>query len=307
MAILKEGLTANKKKVALVVLTLNPGPSFIDWLDSVRTQTLLPDELLVIDSQSTDSFPEKAVGYGFSIYKIQRSEFGHGKTRQLALELLPDSEIVIFMTQDAILENRNSLEHLIKGLEFPEVVAAYGRQLPTKNASPIEAHARIFNYPKRSRIKSLEDVQELGVKTPFFSNSFSAYKTSFLIKVGGFPTHLNFGEDVFVASKLLLRGWRIAYIAEARAFHSHRFSFREEWNRYLQVGQFYGQEEWIIKLFGKTSGEGMNFFLSEIRYVSSRNIFLLPESLIRVFIKFSGYYIGIIQGQNHQISRASSS
>lgn len=307
MDILKEGFTTDKKKVALVVLTLNPGPSFIEWLDAVRTQTLLPDELLVIDSQSTDSFPEKAVDYGFSLYKIQRNEFGHGKTRQLALELLPDSEIVIFMTQDAILENRNSLEHLVKGLDFPEVVASYGRQLPKKNASPIEAHARIFNYPQRSRLKSLEDVQELGVKTPFFSNSFSAYKTSFLIKVGGFPTHLDFGEDVFVASKLLLEGWQIAYIAEAKVFHSHQFSYRAEWSRYLQIGQFYGREKWIVRSFGKTSREGMKFVLSEIHYVSSRNIFLLPESLIRVLIKLSGYYIGIKQGQKHQISRLSSS
>lgn len=286
------GDALTRKRIGLVVLTLNPGPSFVDWLDAVRHQTLCPDELLVIDSQSTDSYPEQAVRYGFAFHRIRREEFGHGKTRQLAVEILTGSEIIIFMTQDAILEKTDSLAHLIKGLESSEVGAAYGRQLPRKDASPIEAHARLFNYPDSSRVKSLEDIQELGIKTPFISNSFSAYKKNALMDVGGFPPHLNFGEDVYVASKLILKGWRIAYVAEATVFHSHWFTYREEWNRYLQVGQFYGREAWIIQAFGSTKGEGKKFVLSEIGYLFSKNALLIPSSLFRTILKFVGYHVG---------------
>lgn len=276
----------------MVVLTLDPGPSFVDWLDAVHNQTLIPDALLVIDSQSTDIYLEEAVHYGFTIHTIQRTQFGHGKTRQLALELLTNIEIIVFMTQDAILENPNSLANLVKVLETTEVVAAYGRQLPRKDAAPIEAHARLFNYPDCSRIKSLEDAKELGIKTPFFSNSFSVYKKNSLLRVGGFPTHLNFGEDVYVASKLLLEGWRIAYVSEATVFHSHRYSYKEEWKRYLQVGAFYSKEDWILKSFGYPTGEGKKFFFSEIKYLLSNNIFLIVSSLFRTSLKLVGYYLG---------------
>ena len=276
----------------MVVLTLDPGPSFVDWLDAVHNQTLIPDALLVIDSQSTDIYLEEAVHYGFTIHTIQRTQFGHGKTRQLALELLTNIEIIVFMTQDAILENPNSLANLVKVLETTEVVAAYGRQLPRKDAAPIEAHARLFNYPDCSRIKSLEDAKELGIKTPFFSNSFSVYKKNSLLRVGGFPTHLNFGEDVYVASKLLLEGWRIAYVSEAKVFHSHRYSYKEEWKRYLQVGAFYSKEDWILKSFGYPTGEGKKFFFSEIKYLLSNNIFLIVSSLFRTSLKLVGYYLG---------------
>lgn len=286
------GDALTRKRIGLVVLTMNPGPSFVDWLDAVRHQTLSIDELLVIDSQSTDSYPEMAVRYGFSFHRIRREEFGHGKTRQLAVEILTGSEIIIFMTQDAILEKPDSLAHLMKGLESPEVGAAYGRQLPRKDASPIEAHARLFNYPDSSRVKSLEDIQELGIKTPFISNSFSAYKKNALMDAGGFPLHLNFGEDVYVASKLILKGWRIAYAAQSTVFHSHRFTYREEWNRYLQVGQFYGREAWIIQAFGNTRGEGKRFVLSEVGYLFSRNALLIPSSLFRTILKFVGYHVG---------------
>lgn len=279
-------------RIGLIVLTLNPGPSFVHWLESVRRQTLCPDDLLVIDSQSTDSFPEHAINYGFTLHTIKRDEFGHGKTRQLALETLSSADIIIFMTQDAVLEKTDSFANLLKGMSSPDVGAAYGRQVPRKDSSPIEAHARLFNYPDRSRVKSLESIQELGIKTPFMSNSFSAYKKNALIEAGGFPSHLNFGEDVYVAARMILKGWRIAYVADATVYHSHRYSYREEWNRYLQVGQFYGREDWIVKTFGNAKGEGLKFVLSELGYLFPRYLFLIPFSLFRTILKFVGYHVG---------------
>ena len=279
-------------KIGLVVLTLNPGPSFVDWLDSVRSQTLGPEHLLVIDSQSTDSYPERAKDYGFALHMIKQGEFRHGKTRQLAIEILSDAEVVIFMTQDAVPGTPDSFANLIKGMSAPDIGAAYGRQLPRKGASPIEAHARLFNYPDRSQVKSVENIQDLGIKTPFLSNSFSAYKRSALMEAGGFPPHLDFGEDVYVAARMILNGWRISYVADATVYHSHRYSYREEWNRYLQVGRFYGKEDWIVKTFGNAKGEGLNFVLSELRYLFSRNLFLIPSSLFRTILKFVGYHVG---------------
>lgn len=279
-------------RIGLVVPTLNPGPSFVDWLESVRRQTLCPEDLLVIDSQSTDSYPEQAVRFGFTLHKIRREEFGHGKTRQLAIEILSESEIIIFMTQDAVLETPDSFANLLKGMSAPDIGAAYGRQLPRKDSSPIEAHARLFNYPDRSRVKSLENIQELGIKTPFLSNSFSAYKKNALMEAGGFPSRLNFGEDVYVAARMILKGWRIAYVADATVYHSHRYSYREEWNRYLQVGRFYGKEDWIVKTFGNTRGEGKKFVLSELGYLFPRHLFLIPSSLFRTILKFVGYHVG---------------
>lgn len=279
-------------RIGLVVPTLNPGSSFVDWLESVRHQTICPEDLLVIDSQSTDSYPEQAVRFGFTLHKIRREEFGHGKTRQLAIEILSESEIIIFMTQDAVLETPDSFANLLKGMSSPDIGAAYGRQLPRKDSSPIEAHARLFNYPDRSRVKSLENIQELGIKTPFLSNSFSAYKKNALMEAGGFPSRLNFGEDVYVAARMILKGWRIAYVADATVYHSHRYSYREEWNRYLQVGRFYGKEDWIVKTFGNARGEGKKFVLSELGYLFPKHLFLIPSSLFRTILKFVGYHVG---------------
>ena len=46
---------------------------------------------------------------------------------------------------------------------------AFGRIISRHGAGPIEAHARLFNYPAESEVRTLEDVSHLGFKTIFFS------------------------------------------------------------------------------------------------------------------------------------------
>lgn len=279
-------------KVGLAVLTLNPGSDWIRWLEALGKQSFRPDRILDIDSGSEDGSPDLSLDAGMELHRISREDFGHGKTRQLAVEILSDVDVIVFMTQDAILADSDSLEELIEGLVPSEIGATFGRQLPRIGASPIEAHARLFNYPEQSRVKSLEDVPELGIKTPFFSNSFGAYKRKALLEVGGFPEGVNFGEDVFVASRMLLKGWKIAYVAESKVYHSHDYSLGEEFRRYVQVGKFYGREKWIVQTFGRTGGEGKKYVLSELRFLAMNRFTMIPLEIFRSAVKFLGYHFG---------------
>lgn len=283
--------------VALIVLTLNPGPEWIDWLNAFQTQNFRPEHLLVIDSSSQDGYPEKAASLGFQIRTIPRDAFSHGGTRQWAVDIFHNADIVVFMTQDAIFADPESLSNLIMAFRDPDVGAAFGRQLPRKSAGPIEAHARIFNYPPVSKVKSIADARELGVKTAFFSNSFGAYRRAALVEVGGFPADLSFCEDVYASSKLLEAGWKIAYVSDATVFHSHHYSYGEEFRRYVSIGTFYGQEKWITETFGKTRDEGRRYVFSELRYLIPRHIHLLPSALVRTALKLVGYRIGMFRAR----------
>jgi rhamnosyltransferase len=49
--------------------------------------------------------------------------------------------------------------------------------------------------------------------------------------VGGFPAHTIMNEDTYVAGKMLTRGWKISYVAEAAVHHSHDYRFSEEFRR----------------------------------------------------------------------------
>jgi len=282
-------------KFTVCVPTLNAATNWSSFSSALRSQTAKPHEVIIIDSESEDGTAEFAKRDGFRVISIARRDFRHGATRQFAAELAADSDIIVYLTQDAILTSPDSLAILLCTFENPEVVAAYGRQLPRKGADPIESHARTFNYPPWSRVRSAKSVESLGFRTIFFSNSFGAYRRSALMEVGGFPTDASFGEDTLVAARLISNGWQIAYVAEAQVFHSHSHTWLQEFQRYKSVGVLHATNQWVLRDFGGASGEGLRFVKSELALLSKSAPYLIPSAIIRNFCKYLGYKVGMLE------------
>jgi O-antigen biosynthesis alpha-1,3-rhamnosyltransferase len=278
--------------LGVIVPTFRARWQLSDCLEPVLASVLKP-RVLVIDSSSDDGTMELAREMGVEVISIPQREFDHGATREMARKRV-GSEVVVMLTQDAILTSPESLDRIVEVFADPEVVAAYGRQLPHRNAGPIGAHARLFNYPPKSRVKSKSDADELGIKTAFISNSFAAYRQRALDAAGGFPAKVILGEDTCVAARLLLAGGKIAYVAEATAFHSHDYGMIQEFQRYFDTGVFHRQEAWIKEAFGHAESEAARFLLSEMRYLLRRAPYLLPYAIIRSATKYLGYRLGAI-------------
>lgn len=282
-------------KYSLCLLTLNAGDFAPRWLDAFSKQHNCDIDCLVIDSSSNDNSLSLFSLAGFRSLKIPREKFNHGDTRNLAISLCNKSDIIIFMTQDSFLSTPNSLQTLINVFYDLKVGAAYGRQLPHKFSGTIETHARLFNYPIESKIKSCFNVPSLGIKSVFISNSFSAYRRSALESVGGFPSNCIVSEDTFVAAKMILGGWEIAYCAEAQVYHSHNYSWRQEFQRYFDIGVFHAREPWIRQKFGGAEGEGRRFVISEIKFLLRRAPHLVFSACIRTGIKYLGFRVGLAE------------
>lgn len=276
----------------LVCPTLNAGESTNNFFSALSNQPIKPEILLAIDSSSDDNTVDNFKKYGFKAHQIPRYSFNHGATRQLALSLCPDADIIVYMTQDSILASHDSIKNILAPFKDEKIGAVCGRQLPHTNASPLAAHARLFNYSAESSIKSLDDISRLGIKAAFISNSFAAYRRTALMDVGGFPSDVIFGEDTFVAAKMLKAGWKVAYSADASCYHSHNYSMIEEFRRYFDIGVFHSREKWFIASLGKPEGEGKKFVLSEIKYLTQHAPWLIPSAIVRTGLKLFGYKLG---------------
>ncbi len=283
------------KNTLLVLPTRNPGQTFDVWIDAVNRLSGRPGFISVIDSSSTDGTQEKAKSAGFTVTVIDQADFNHGSTRQLAVEKGIDYEFIVFMTQDAIFSNPESFENLLRAFDDGAVAAVCGRQIPRPNAGHIEAHSRIRNYPDQSFIRGFEDNEEHGIKTAFLSNSFAAYRVSALNEVGGFPGDVIFGEDMYVAAKLLKAGYKIAYAADACVYHSHDYSLWQEMKRYFDMGVFHASEPWIRSEFGGAEGEGVKFVVSEFKYLSKHDLLRMPEGLLRTLLRYTGFRLGLME------------
>ncbi|QJQ96047.1 MULTISPECIES: glycosyltransferase family 2 protein [Halomonadaceae] len=278
-------------KVGLCVPTLNAGPQWREWL--LRT---LPAasmyRVLIIDSTSEDETAVLAEQAGCEVTTIARSDFDHGGTRGWAIGQLDDCEIIVFLTQDAIVADSATLDRLVEVFDDPLVGAAFGRQLPHDDATPIAAHARFFNYPSVSYQVSFSDVERLGIKAAFLSNSFAAYRREALIAAGGFPTGTILSEDMIAGARLLKAGWKLHYCADAQVYHSHNYSVIQECRRYFDIGVLHRRESWLLDMLGRAEGEGKRYVLSETKYLLKRSPMRLPEALIRNFAKYIGYRLG---------------
>jgi rhamnosyltransferase len=282
---------------SVIIPTLNASQVWSRMEEGLKKQRMRPHRILIVDSESNDGTAALASRAGFEIVSIPRHTFNHGGTRSLAASLALEDGILVYLTQDCILANEDSLETLLSAFSEPQVGAAYGRQLPHLGARPIEAHARNFNYPPVSDLRSLESRQRLGFKAAFISNSFAAYRRSALEAVGGFPSDVIFGEDTVTAARMLVEGWKIAYVAEAEAYHSHTYSWRQDFRRYFDIGVLHARESWMIKTFGTTGGEGSRFVFSELAYLWPKYAWLIPSALIRTAAKFAGYRLGLIEAR----------
>ena len=278
-------------RAALIIPTRNAGPNWTEVLYSIRNQTFKPSQLICIDSESTDDTAELAKTYGFIVKSIPAEQFNHGRTRNETANSLEGVDIVIFLTQDARPQTRNTLDSIIRAFSDPSIGAAYGRQCPRTGADAIEAHARYFSYPKTSAITSLSDVSKLGMHAAPLSNSFAAYRLSALKGVGGFPDAI-LGEDVVAGARLLLSGWRIYYSADAVVIHSHSFSYPSQFRRYFDIGVFHTNFSWLLTRFGTPHGRGLKFILSELSFLKRHSPKLIPKSILFTVAKFAGYHLG---------------
>lgn len=281
-------------RVAAVIPVLNGGTVWQEAAAALCAQTPPPDTVHVIDSGSTDGSDRIAENAGFSVTRIDKRDFDHGGTREQAVEALGGADVVIFMTQDAVLETPSALASLVSAFEDSDVGVAYGRQLPRVDAGVLEAHARLFNYPSIAHTYVFADRHRLGIKAAFTSNSFAAYRRDALLQVGGFPNKLILSEDMVVAARLLTAGWSVAYVAEARVFHSHGYTLVKEFQRYFDVGVFHSDQHWILEQFGRPEGEGIRFLRSEVRYTLRRAPWLLPALVLRAVTKYAGYRLGLM-------------
>jgi rhamnosyltransferase len=281
-------------KFALVIPTLNAGPWLKDLCQGIESQSAKPEIFIVVDSASTDNTVAQLTAIGAKVVPVARKDFDHGKTRQDAIALLPpDIDIVVLLTQDAILTDSNAVSRLLAAFDDPQTGMAYGRQLPRPDAGAIEAHARLFRYGAVPDTADASSFSAKGLQAAFCSNSFAAYRLSALAAVGGFPRRCIFGEDTITAVRMMKKGWKKAYVADACVRHSHDYSHLEEFRRYFDIGVLHQTTPEIRDLRSRSlHGEGKRFLVSELDYLRRNDFTAIPDALVRTVLKYAAYRLG---------------
>ena len=202
------------------------------------------------------------------------------------------SPVVVFMTQDALPTDSRCMENLLFPLTDERVAAVCARQIARPEARASEKAFREFRYPKKSEVWNKEDVPRLGIRAYLLSDACSAYRRTAYEAVGGFEHPIITDEDMLIAADFLNAGYRLAYQADACVWHSHRYTFRQEYQRNYRIGQFlarYGHR------FGGSGemGEGLRMigFVTK-KLLQKGKVWEIPPFWVNCAAKFLGSRAG---------------
>ena len=238
---------------------------------------------------SKDMTEKYLIDNGIWYRKIKKSEFSHSLSREKeALE--SDSDILVFVTQDVVIDDELWLYNLVKDIGENGIVAAYSRQLTKYNN--IEKYTRESNYPAVSKVVSKDDIPKLGLKTFFFSDASSAIDAKIFKKLNGYDGKvLPTNEDMYIAYKIINNGYKIKYCAESVVHHSHNFTLKEVYKRYKLTGEFFKQNSYLDNYGTNKSGGGLAKYIFK-RALQEKNFKVLLRFLPDMSVRFIGMKVG---------------
>lgn len=287
----------NNLHVDVIIPVYQPDNKLNQLLIRMDKQTIKPNKIIILQTITNlikkDEFKiPNNYGIDIQVIYVDKENYDHGGTRRYGATL-SDADILMYMTQDAIPVDEFLIERLLEPYQDSQVSATYARQMPGSKADIIEEYTRSFNYSNESKIKSIKDIKELGIKTYFCSNVCATYRRDIYERLGGFVERTIFNEDMIMAHAMIHAGYKVAYQAEAKVVHSHIYSYLQQFTRNFDLGVSHRQYASVF-LGVSSEAEGIRLVKSTLQYLMDRKEYLMiPDLILSSGFKYLGYKLGV--------------
>ena len=215
------GRVASRLSTSIIIRALNEAEHLPALYSGLLRQTIQPDQIVLVDSGSTDDTVPISEAHGADIVHIAPEDFSFGRSLNVGCAAAT-GDILVFVSAHVYPIDEHWLANLVEPFERDEIVLSYGRQTGDHRTKFSELQLMRQWYP---------DVSEPDQSTPFCNNANCAIRRS---EWQRFPydEELTGLEDLAWAELAVRRGGRIAYRADATIAHIHDEHFPQIRNRY---------------------------------------------------------------------------
>ncbi len=199
-------------RISIVIRTLNEGRYLDDLLEMIARQRFDGHEVetVVIDSGSTDGTVAIAEHRGCIVTHIRKDEFSFGRSLNRGC-LASSGAVLVFISGHCIPVGDDWLQRLCQPVINGQVSYAYGRQIGDDDSNYSERRIFAKYYPDTSAVP----------QQGFFANNANAVLLRDVWEANPFDETLTGLEDMELAKRLIAKGLKVGYVAEAPVFHHH--------------------------------------------------------------------------------------
>lgn len=218
--------------ISIVIPVLNGAEHLEEIFDAIAGQELGEEiETLVIDSGSTDGSVEIARRAGVQVIEIPKSEFQHGRTRNLGVAST-SGRLICFLTQDATPATSGWAQAYVDVFDGDASIgAAYGPHIPRPGNNPFMARLLTEFFGEMAGEEGGVAVHSGAHAIPYLSNSNSCVRRALWDEIPF--REIPYAEDQALGADLLAAGWKKAYVPGAGALHSHEYTLWESCRRWF--------------------------------------------------------------------------
>jgi glycosyltransferase involved in cell wall biosynthesis len=182
-------------------------------------------EVILVDNGSIDETISIANKFGVKLINYDDEVFNYSKALNKGFETAT-GDIIVCLSAHCIPVNRNWLSELVKPFNDINVVASYGRQLPTLSSEPIDRRDLLTVFGVEDRYQA-EDFFFHNANSAIRKTTWNAYQ---------FDENIHGLEDRFWAKKILSADCgSLAYCSRASVYHQHGLNQSNDPDRVVRI------------------------------------------------------------------------
>lgn len=208
-------------RVSAVIRAYNEAAHLPRLLSGLERQTVAVDEVVLVDSGSSDSTVDIAKGAGCRVVHISKEEFTFGRSLNFGCDAAK-GDLLLIVSAHVYPVYDTYVEHMVAPFVDGPTAIAYGRQIGDHRTKFSEARIMQQWFPAES-IRNQPH--------PFSNNANAIVRKDVWARLR-YDERLTGLEDLDLAKRALSEGLRIDYVAEAPVVHVHEETWSTIRNRY---------------------------------------------------------------------------
>lgn len=227
-------------KISVVVRTYNEEKHLGELLDKLESQTYTNYEVVVVDSESTDTTREIALQHQANVVSIRKSDFNYSYSSNVGVANAT-GDIVCFLSGHSVPVKDTYLRDICDVFSAnPAIGGCYGDVVALPDGSWVEKAFNQLGYLKNKiRGKEKGMVLENAVHPGIFSCSNAAARRDLLLKHPFIEELGDGGEDIEVAYRMIQDGFFVAQVPELLVMHSHGIGLIQFLQQYKKWQKMY--------------------------------------------------------------------